>query len=140
MAPQLTAEDRVEIGELLARYNQAIDHFEAEEWASLFTQDGVLSANGTVRASGRERLAAYVASRREAGGPHIRHVLTNIVIDPAEQGARVRAYVLAFRIDDWTGIPYVLGEYDDELVRERGAWRFRLRRMNVVAGRSATGR
>lgn len=140
MVPRLTAEDRIEIGELLARYNHAIDHFEAEEWASLFTQDGVLSANGSVRASGREALVAYVAARREAGGPRIRHVLTNIVIDPAGDGARVRAYVLAYRIDDWTGMPYVLGEYDDELVRQAGRWRFRLRRMSVVAGRSATGR
>jgi hypothetical protein len=49
----ITAEDRLAIAELLARYNHAIDHFEAEAWAALFTQDGELVANGQVRAGGR---------------------------------------------------------------------------------------
>jgi uncharacterized protein (TIGR02246 family) len=136
----LTADDRLAIAELLARYNHAIDHFEAEAWAALFTPDGALVANGQVRASGRPALTAYVAARREAATPVIRHVLSNIVIDPAPHGARVRAYVQAFRIDDWTGAPYVMGEYDDEVVREDGRWLFRRRNMTVVAGKSATGR
>lgn len=137
---QLSTQDRLDIAELLARYNLAVDAFEAEAWAALFTRDGALVANGHERARGREALTRYVAARREAGTPRIRHVLTNVVVDPAGDGARVRAYVLAYRIDDWTGTPYLIGQYDDEVAVEDGAWRFRTRNMTVVAGKSATGR
>lgn len=136
----LSPQDRLDITELLARYNHAVDGLEAEEWAALFTEDGALMANGHERARGRAALTAYVAARRDAGTPLIRHVLTNVVIDPTEAGARVRAYVLAYRVDDWTGMPYLIGQYEDDVVRDDGEWRFKQRRMSVVAGKSATGR
>lgn len=136
----LTLADRQEIADLLAAYNWAIDHFEAEAWAATFTPDGALIANGGERARGAAALTAYVAQRRETGTPQIRHWATNIVAQGDGATAKVRAYVMAFRVDAPLGAPYVMGEYEDDLVKLDGAWKFLTRRMTVVGGASATGR
>lgn len=136
----LSLQDRQEIADLVSRYNWAIDHFDAQAWAATFTEDGALVANGQDRARGRSALIDYVAKRREAGKPKLRHWVTNLIAEGDGDTARLSAYVMAFRLDDGLGAPYVMGEYSDELARVDGKWLFRTRRMIVVAGASATGR
>lgn len=136
----LTLADRMAIHDLVADYNWAIDHVEAEAWAATFTEDGALVANGVERARGRAALVAYLAERRAAGKPQLRHWVTNLRVSGEGTQARLQAYVMAFRIDEGLGAPYVMGEYDDDVVHTGGRWLFRARRLTVVAGASATGR
>jgi hypothetical protein len=136
----LSVEDRVAIMELVSRYNFSIDHFEAEAWADTFAEDGMLIAGGTERAKGRANLIEYVAKRRHAGEPRLRHWVSNFLIDGDAAKAKLKLYVMAFNIAKGLEAPYVMGEYDDDLEKIGSAWKFKVRRMNVVAGASSTGK
>ena len=136
----LTTEDKLEIAELAARYNHAVDHRDAEAWADLFTPDGRVEVNGGLLAESREGLRAYVENARQLPAKR-RHWICNVVVDegPAPGTARLRLYVNCYDITDGAvTAPYMLGEYDDEVVRHEGRWKFRVRRQTTVAGRSAT--
>lgn len=136
----LTAEDKIAIAELAARYNHAVDHREADAWADLFTPDGRVEVNGGLLAESREGLRAYVENARKLPAKR-RHWTCNIMIDEGEapDTARMRLYVTCYDMTDGTvTAPYMLGEYDDEVVRHEGRWKFRVRRQTTVAGRSAT--
>ncbi|MDB5703879.1 MAG: hypothetical protein JWN66_995 [Sphingomonas bacterium] len=136
----LPLEDRIALHELIATYNHAVDHHEAEAYAATFTPDGALVANGEERARGTVALTEYIAKRRRTGEPRLRHWVNNILIDGEGDRARLKAYVMAFNIGPGLEAPYVMGEYEDDAVKIDGAWRFETRRMTVVAGGSLTGR
>lgn len=136
LAPSL--QDRQDIADLVAQYNYAIDHHEPEAWAATFTAEGTLMVDGEPRARGRAALIEYVARRRATGTPKLRHWVNNTLVTGDGSTASLRAYVMAFKIDEGLGPPYVLGEYDDDLVRIDGAWRFSVRRLTIMAGGTAT--
>ena len=129
----LSAADRLEILELAARYNHAIDHRRGEEWADVFTADGQLITDGTVRAAGREGLLEHIR-RAQASGQKVRHWICNAVIDGDGDLAHLMMYVLAYVFTDGNITPTIMGQYDDDLVREGGRWKFRTRRVTACAG------
>ena len=130
--------DELEIMELAARYNWAIDHRQAEEWADVFTEDGRFEAYGQTRAEGRAQLVAYIR-KAAAAGHKSRHWISNAIIEEGNAGdtARLRLYVMALDISE--GIrPYIMGDYDDALVKVNGRWKFKRRSVNLCAGKSWT--
>lgn len=128
----LTAEDRLEIMELAARYSFALDRRLGEEWADCFTADGVMVSGNGNRVEGRAGFIEH-ARKSKAAGRQVRHWGCNHIIDGDGDKARLRMYLMA--VDIGSGIqPYVMGDYDDELVRENGRWKFKLRRVNFAAG------
>ena len=129
----LSTADELEILELAARYNHAIDHREGEAWADVFTDDGQLITDGTVRAAGREGLLGHIR-RAQASGQKVRHWICNPLIDGDGDSARLRMYVLAYVFTDGNITPTIMGEYDDDLVRENGRWKFRTRRVTACGG------
>jgi hypothetical protein len=134
---ELSAEDRLAITELTARYNHAIDHREARAWAALFTPDGVVRAGEQILAAGHADLVAFV-ERGKAQGRMARHWVNNIVIEGSSEFARMRLYVCAYDIGDPSAplVPYMMAEYDDEVVKVDGKWLFKVRNLTAVAGRS----
>ena len=132
----LTSADRIEIMELASRYNHAIDHRHAEDWADLFTDDGKFMAYGECRAQGRAQLVAYIHTAAAAGHKS-RHWTSNAVIEGDGATARLKLYVMAIDISE--GIrPYIMGEYDDSLVKVGGGWKFKERNVTLCAGKSWT--
>lgn len=129
----LTAEDKVEIMELTARYNFAIDRRDPESLADVFTEDGELWSGGNLRGSGRKALADYM--RASARNHPIRHFTSNTMIEGDGDHATLRMYVMAWNIANGGMVPYVLGEYDDVLLKVNGKWKFKLRRVTPVAGK-----
>ena len=138
----LSLEDRQQIADLVSRYNMTNDAVQAEEWAATFTEDGTMVVNGMEMATGRAALIAHLAKRNAPGAPklRLRHWTTNLVIEGDGAKATLAAYVMAFRIEDGLGPPYVMGEYKDDLVKSNGNWKFKIRRMTVVAGTSTASR
>jgi hypothetical protein len=133
----LSTADELAITQLASRYNHSIDHKEAEAWADCFAEDGVLRVNGRVIAGGRAALLAYI--RAKGADCATRHWTNNAVIDGDGDAARLRLYVKTYNVVGGAlGAPYMLGEYDDTLVKLNGRWKFKLRDMRVVAGKSRT--
>ncbi|MHB1583570.1 MAG: nuclear transport factor 2 family protein [Acidimicrobiales bacterium] len=133
----LTIEDRLEITELVARYNHAVDSGDGEAFAGTFTDDGALDVGARV-IEGRAALAAFAAQLPEnVRAP--RHIASNLLIDGNDGAATLSAYVQMFSL---TGDPprqavAASGLYDDRLVKIDGRWRFE--RRVFVADRDREG-
>ncbi len=121
-------DDRAAIEALQARYMFAMDWRNAEAYRDTFAEDGAL-----VSAAGEEEgdaIGSFLRARAPDGGDQrparTRHSIANVVLDIDGDRARGRAYWVAVsnaddareaRLDSY-------GHYEDELVRENGAWRF----------------
>ncbi|HLK12547.1 MAG TPA: nuclear transport factor 2 family protein [Candidatus Binatia bacterium] len=124
---QLTADDRLAIGELLAAYCQHLDLGEWDAFCALFTEDARLDFGRVMGThEGRAGIRAF-ADTMKGLGLFMRHYVTNVVITGDGERARARSYVLAL-----TGQPgqqsQTTGLYDDELVKVNGRWLLRARR------------
>ena len=132
----LSLEDKQAITELTARYNHAIDHKLAEEWADTFIESGSLRSDGRMLCQGRHARIDFV-KKAEAAGLKSRHWVCNLLIDGEGDRARLRMYVLSIAFVN--GIdPYTMGEYDDTLVKVNGQWKFETRTITHCAGKSFT--
>lgn len=123
----LSAEDKIAIMELAARYNQAIDSGAGEGWAATFTEDGVFeSAQGEVK--GRAELVKYVddgAERRRERGT--RHWNNNMVIEGDGDAATLSCYLHLMSGAEVAAT----GTYEDTLKKVNGDWKFARRRVTI---------
>jgi hypothetical protein len=136
------AEDRAAIIELQNRYVLAMDFFDADGYAAVFAEDGVLDwARGEVvgRDAIREFMAAGTYDLRKlnfvpAETPDgrewpstVRHLVTNQVIEIDGDSARAISYWMNYgnnadrRKIEWLSF----GSWDDELVKIDGQWFFK---------------
>ena len=123
----LTSEDKVEITELAARYNRAIDSGDAEGWAMTFTEDGVFESSQG-KAQGREALVRYVEDgAKQRATSQRRHWNNNFVIEGDGDSATLTCYLLLMSGNEVAG----RGSYDDVLRRVDGAWRFAHRTVTI---------
>lgn len=116
----LSAEDRLAILNLTARYNFAIDNGEADVWASTFTADGVFdSMMGTH--SGTAELQAFAAdfAVKMAGAEHW---VSNQEINGDGETATHRCYLQLIKVE--SGESLGRAKYNDELVKVDGEWKF----------------
>ena len=133
------AQDRADIEALLWRYVRALDSFDAEAYASVFTDDGQFG-DGPNAVTGRAALAKMVTdlknSRAERAGagesvPAMYHMITNSYTEFVDRDhARVHTYWLTvFGATPGEAPPRVAaaGRGIDELVRVDGRWLIKLR-------------
>jgi len=129
MTGGLSAEDREQIRDTVARYAWALDTGDIEGFVECFTPDGVLVWDSFATPGewqGAENLRAFVtflvALPTTAGRQH--HV-SNIVIEGDAQEARVKAYVsVIVRQPEGGSHPVtVLGWYDDTFRRGEQGWK-----------------
>ncbi len=130
----LSAEDRLEIRELIARYNVAIDDGDAEGWASMFTEDGVF--DGIVgRFEGREEIAGfcrrYSTEPKYADFRACQHWVDNVVIEGGGDEATLRADHLMVQPTAEGGRILLVARYDDEVRRVDGRWLFARRHVRT---------
>lgn len=117
-------EARERIRELRYRYGDCVDNGRWKEWASLFANDGWLSADGTEQIQGREALAAFGASTIEEAFDYSAHTMHNPIIELDGDRARGHWLVEAFASRPDGSLDWHRGEYDDRYTREDGEWRF----------------
>ena len=136
------AEDRAAIIELQNRYVLAMDYFDADGYAAVFAEDGVLDwAGGEVvgRDAIREFMATgtydlrklnFVPAQTPDGREWpstVRHLVTNQVIEINGDSARAISYWMNYannadrRKIEWLSF----GSWDDELVKVDGQWLFK---------------
>jgi hypothetical protein len=129
----LTAEDRLEILDLLHRYMFILDAGEHHDlgygYADLYVEDGTFGS----RPPGRESLAAAAGRTAEGGyaethqrGPLDQiHLSVGEIIVPSPEGARGTSYLLM--IDGPANQIYWAGWYEDVYVKTPRGWRFKSR-------------
>jgi hypothetical protein len=116
------AADRVMITDLLARYVWAADYGSADEWANVFTPDGIFgSANGKLRVVGRERLKQFLADLQRTV-PHLHHVSTSLKIELDGDRATGKCELNEFLSQPGAIYPNIHGWYEDEYVFDGERW------------------
>ncbi len=125
-------EEMVEIRQLLAIYNLNGDRLRLDELAGTFALDGVLETP-TATYQGRDQIRAGLGSGRARPAAPIAHTFTRHHLTTsglqvtAPDRAAGRTY---FQVFTDIGLDH-LGFYDDDLIREAGAWRFARRRVRL---------
>ena len=82
-------------------------------------------------------------SQVDVDTPGIRHIVSNVIVEPAGDGARGSAYVVVLGgVDDGAATQILtLGGYDDRLARTESGWRFESRTYCAwTNGAAANGR
>lgn len=133
----LSWEDKLEIQELVARYDRAVDTGDAEAWALCFTEDG--SWDGGIRVEGREALAEFVRGLPEnpvfAPFRGARHFVANVLVEETAPGeARLRCDNLMLQPREGGPAALAAADYDDLLRRVDGRWLFAARRWRPARG------
>jgi len=127
----LVLEDREEIRNLLQEYRRTLDIRDMRAFSELYAQEGAWTgASGTATGPTaiHDMLVAALSGNPPAPGPTLWHWITDpaIVVD----GDRATADSFWMHVRRGEGdaplLP-TLGHYQDDLVREKGRWRFRLR-------------
>ncbi len=129
----LSVADRLEIQELYARYNHAIDSGNGQAWARCFTADGTFTS-GSGSFSGSEQLAAFATgfAARVKG----RHWTNNLVLDADGEGATGTCYLALLRLTPGEKPPAAImttAVYTDRLARAAEGWRFSSRTVTADA-------
>ena len=122
----LTADDRLEIHELIARYSTYEDTGDADAIAALFADDGMTVSSRGVSTVGRSAIAESARRRWEKPEVHREaHWSTNVIVEPTEDGAEARSYHLILVVDEDRSIRVRgLAAKLDRLRREDGRWVF----------------
>ena len=125
------AADRVMITDLLARYVWAADYGTAEEWADVFTPDGIFGvAGGEMRVVGRERLMEFMNDLYRTV-PHIHHVTTSLKIELEGDRATGKAQLNEFLSQPEAIYPNLHGWYEDEYVFTGEHWLIKSRLVHM---------
>ena len=135
LQPALTARDRIEINQLVARYAFALDTRadSGMAFADLFAPDGeFVGIRGSAR--GRDQLARLASNgvmTAEKPLVGVSHFGMNHVIEPAVGGATGKEYLVMVNIaeggkpgGDFSNIG---GHYEDAYVKTAAGWRFKRR-------------
>ena len=125
-----TREDELAIRALIERYADAVNRRDADDWAGLWSEDGVWEMFGH-RIAGRQAVVdAWQGAMR--GFPFVFHVVHSAVIEVQGDHARGR-WTVSEQLVDARGAPaLLLALYHDEYRCESGAWRIAGRRLEPL--------
>lgn len=124
---KLTAEDYVEIQHLYQSYQRGVDGG-PQDSSWVFTPDGEF-VNGGRTVSGEKQLKEFYANVNKTHSAKVRHLLSNIVINPSPDGASGSAYLFTVDVPDSGKSAMIVyyGVYDDTLVKTAAGWRIKRR-------------
>ncbi len=131
-AGALTAEDKLEIQELIARYNRAVDGGDADGWVDTFTADGVFESLLVGVHRGHDELRAFATDFVHgsydawSGG---QHWIGSVIIDGDRSKAEVFSYHIMYVPVEREVRGVLMAAHMDEAVLTPAGWRFSLRRL-----------
>ena len=122
-------EDLQEIHQLFVDYGSHLDRGDVEAYAELFADDGELLLGPVARAKGRDEIKATMAKVLAGSPGNSFHVISSprVVLDGDRATSEVMWTVVSGGDDGQPSVS-AIGRHVDELVRERGRWRFAKRR------------
>jgi hypothetical protein len=119
--------DGLEIRELVARYNYAIDEGRPEEWVATFVPDGTFESTALGKHTGPDGLMAFAVGYIAAFTG--RHCTSDFTVDIDGDDARARCYLIAVNNAASPPIISTTAVYEDVLRRTPDGWRFVHRRV-----------
>lgn len=120
---QLTAQDLVDIQQLYAKYNWALDAGDSQAYAATFTPDGVFNTTNV----GKDGLVKFADTFHAGLGSHVRHWNTNLLITPTATGAAGQVYLILVDFATKPASIVTSAAYTDEMVKTPQGWRFKKR-------------
>jgi hypothetical protein len=138
---KLTAEDRLEIQELYARYAWGIDLADAEMALSTFTEDAWFDHLWQGRVQGHDAIRKNLESLwndRQHWWYGRQHLMNHFIMDPLEEEgqARVRCFfqIVQYNVDYNTNFVFGIGTREDLCVKQGGRWLFKSLHVNAWTG------
>lgn len=131
----LTTADRLEILDLLARYNHAHDFDDINAWVTTFAPDAEFITRRST-SHGHEELRRFFLAGRERLSD-VRHWIGNVVIAGDGNRATSHCYMLLFQQVEGRSTLRLSGSYDDELRRIDGSWKIARRKITIDQGPDA---
>lgn len=123
------AEDILEIQMLAQRYADAVMRHDAEDWGACWAAEGEWNTGGDP-VIGRDAIVEAWKAAMSGLTFAVFMVQPSIVEVEGDTGTS-RSYVEEV-LDAGGNTFKVYGVYDDDVVRENGAWKFKVRRYNVL--------
>jgi len=125
----IPAQDQADIADLYARYAWGLDLADEEMLLSTFAEDGRFDHLWQGKARGHEAIMHSMDelwNRRQHWWFGRQHVFNTFVMQPMEQGARVRCFfqIIQFNVEYRTNFVFGIGTRDDRLVKRDGSWLF----------------
>jgi SnoaL-like domain len=121
---KLTAQDRLDIIQLTATFDNALDSEDIEKYLSTFHENGALSGFwGSTE--GIDNLRLQFPQLLDSFARGRRHLLTNHEIEGNDNTATMYCYLTVFNRD--TNVMAGSGTFNDELVKLNDKWLFRKR-------------
>jgi SnoaL-like domain len=120
----LATQDYIDIQQLYARYNHAMDTGNAEAWADTFTPDGTFNTTWKNRQGLIDFIHQWVGQRN---GANRRHWNSNLVITPSPDGATGTVYLMLLDVGAKPPVIASTSKYSDVLVKTAQGWRFKSR-------------
>lgn len=118
---------------LLADYCHLVDDAQYDEWAELFAEDSVISANGQPLASTRQGINEWIKQRFADPAQRGRHLVFNAAITvEGDRGWSRSDWIFLHRTASGPSI-VGLGRYVDTLVRLDDVWHFEHRDIVVTS-------
>jgi ketosteroid isomerase-like protein len=130
-------EDEKAIREVLVQYGEFLDARDYAAYAALFAQDGVWSGGfGTFTGPAAiEKMLVENMGTQEPGfiNKDNFHLNTTMVVDVDGDTATARSrYLFVTRSPEDRPVVALAGRYEDQLVREDGAWKIKARKSHGV--------
>jgi uncharacterized protein (TIGR02246 family) len=122
-------EDRFGINDLFVRYTCALDAGDAATVIDCFAEDGTLVSPAVGEHTGRAAITAFAErfSRFQKGGSQLRHVLSNLQMTVDGDRAHATCYLTVFLTKNGTSRLLAPGQYDCQLRKIAGEWKFQRR-------------
>ena len=122
-------EDLTAINQLFIDYGHHLDAGNFESYAALFAEDGEVQLGPMGRAKGRSEIQALMTKVLTGLVGTSFHVISNPMVNLDGDTATTDVmWTVVQRGDDGQPVLGMIGRHRDELVREDGQWRFKLRR------------
>jgi SnoaL-like domain len=124
---KLKAKDRLDIIQLTATFDNALDSENIDKYLSTFDENGELSGFwGSTQ--GKDNLRVQFPQLLDSFARGRRHLLTNHEIDGDGTTATMYCYLTVFNRD--TSTMAGSGTFNDELIKVKGKWLFKKRELS----------
>jgi hypothetical protein len=125
----MPAQDRGDIIETYARYAWGLDLADEELLLSSFAEDGTLDHLWQGKSTGHAAILESMQelwNDRQAWWFGRQHLFDHFIMEPREEGARVRCFfqIIQFNVEYRTNFVFGIGTRDDKLVKRDGRWLF----------------